>query len=335
MAIDHAVRRRAGWVSLIAGTAIFLGKLATWQVTGSVAVLSDALESTANIAAAGLLVFSILLAARPADRDHPYGHGRVEFLSAAVEGALIVVAAVLIAVEAVGTLLRGGAPHALGFGLVALGALSLGNAALGVYLLRTGRAAHSLALVADGKHVLVDVYTSLGVIAGLALVKVTGLAWLDPVVALAVGANIVREGVGLVRSAVRGLMDEADPDLLARLAKALDRERPAEWIDVHGLRAWRSGALVHSDLHLVVPRYFDAERLHRISDAVEARMLGGLAEPAEAVVHFDPCGAVHCAGCEMPACRVRSAGFQERFALSVAHATRTDPDADHALPLAN
>jgi cation diffusion facilitator family transporter len=330
MPIDHAARRRAAWVSLVAGVAIFLGKVVTWQLTGSVAVLSDALESTVNVAAAALLVFSMVLASRPADRDHPYGHGKVEFLSAGIEGALIVVAAVLIAVEAIGQLLRPEPLHDLGAGLIALGALSAGNAALGAYLLRTGRAASSLALIADGKHVLTDVWTSAGVIGGLALVKITGLAWLDPVLALAVAANIVREGFRLARSAVRGLMDEADPALLEALAATLSRGRPPEWIDAHGLRAWRSGAVVHADLHLVVPRYFDAERLHEISDRVEERLQGGIDGPSEAVVHFDPCGPIHCAGCEMPECRVRSAAFKQRAPISVARATRTDPDADHA-----
>ena len=330
MQIDHAARRRAAWLSLVVGLVIFLGKLATWQLTGSVAVLSDALESTVNIAAAALLVFSMQLAARPADRDHPYGHGKVEFLSAGVEGALIVVAALLIAIEAVGQLLDPQPLHDLNLGLFALAGLSLGNAALGAYLVRTGRAAHSLALIADGKHVLADVWTSAGVLGGLALVQLTGFAWLDPVVALAVAANIVREGLRLARSAVRGLMDEADPALLEALAATFARARPPEWIDAHGLRAWRSGAMVHVDLHLVVPRYYDAARLHEVSETVEARLLAGLAEPGEAVVHFDPCGPVHCAGCEMPECHVRGAAFKARAPINAARATRTDPDADHA-----
>jgi cation diffusion facilitator family transporter len=334
MPIDHAARRRAAWISLVAGAAIFVGKIVTWQLTSSVAVLSDALESTVNIAAAALLVFSMFVAARPADRDHPYGHGKVEFLSAGIEGALIVVAAVLIAVEAIGQLIRGGAPHDLSLGLISLAALSGGNALLGFYLLRTGRAAQSLALVADGRHVLADVWTSAGVLVGLAAVKLTGIAWLDPAVALAVAANIVREGFRVARSALRGLMDEADPELLSRLVAAVARDRASHEIDVHGLRAWRSGALVHADLHLVVPRYYDAERLHEISEVVEARLLAGVAEPGEAVVHFDPCGPVHCPTCEMPACRVRSAAFKERTPLSVLHATRTDPDADHAKQIA-
>lgn len=330
MPIDHAARRRAAWISLIVGALIFLGKLATWQITGSVAVLSDALESTVNIAAAAMLVFSMLIASRPADPDHPYGHGKVEFLSAGIEGALIVVAAVLIAVEAIGQLLHPTELARLDLGLALLAIFSAANAALGWHLLRTGRAAHSLALIADGRHVIADVWTSAGVLVGLGAVRITGIAWLDPAVALLVAANIVREGFRLARSAVRGLMDEADPALLDALVAALSRERPPEWIDVHGLRAWRSGPMVHADLHLVVPRYYDAERLHQISEQVEARALAGLAEPGEAVVHFDPCGPVHCAGCEMPACRVRGAVFKERVEITRARATRVDPDADHA-----
>jgi cation diffusion facilitator family transporter len=330
MTIDHVARRRAAWLSLVAGTLIFAGKLATWQLTGSVAVLSDALESTVNIAAAAMLVFSMVIASRPADPDHPYGHGKVEFLSAGIEGALIVVAAVLIAVEAVGQLLHPAPLARLDLGLALLALFSAANALLGWHLLRTGRAAHSLALVADGRHVLADVYTSAGVLVGLGAVRVTGIAWLDPVVALLVAANIVREGLRLARSAVRGLMDEADPALLDALVTSFPPKRPPEWIDVHGLRAWRSGSMVHADLHLVVPRYFDAERLHAISEEVEARAMAGIAEPGEAVVHFDPCGPVHCASCEIPACAVRGAAFKERSAITRERATRIDPDADHA-----
>ncbi len=294
------------------------------------AVLSDALESTVNIGAAALLVFSIVVAARPADDDHPYGHGKVEFLSAGIEGALIVVAAILIAVEAGQQLLTGNVPRRLDLGLLLLAGLAAANALLGWHLTRVGRAAKSLALVADGKHVIADVWTSLGVLGGLGAVRLTGIAWLDPAVALAVAANIVREGYRLARSAVQGLMDEADPSLLDGLVATLERERPPDWIDVHGLRAWRSGASIHADLHLVVPRYFDAVRLHKIHDAVEAQLLAGVAEPGEVVVHFDPCGAVHCGGCAVPACPVRSAMLGERIRLTRARATRVDPDADHA-----
>jgi divalent metal cation (Fe/Co/Zn/Cd) transporter len=143
-----------------------------------------------------------------------------------------------------------------------------------------------------------------------------------------VAANILREGHALVQRAVGGLLDEADEALLGRLAAALEAKRPPEWIDVHGLRAWRSGAEAHVDLHLVVPRYFDAERLHRIQEAVEAQLQDAAALPAEAVVHFDPCRPHECPRCAVPACPVRAAPFEAKRTIDVARATRVDADVE-------
>jgi len=326
--LGHDTRLRAGRLSLVVGAIVFTAKVAAWIVTGSVAVFSDAMESIVNVVAALLLVWSLRMAAQPADRDHPYGHGKAEFLSAGVEGALIIVAAVLIGVQALRDLVVGAAPERLDTGIALVAAASVLNAGLGVHLQRIGRRTHSLALVADGRHILTDVWTSGGVMLGLIAVALTGQLWLDPAVALAVAANIVREGWKLVSHAVGGLLDEADEALLAKLAAALEASRPPEWIDVHGLRAWRSGAEAHVDLHLVVPRYFDAERLHRIAEAVEARLVTAAAVPAEAVVHFDPCRPHECPRCAMPACPVRAAALVARRPIDVARATRADADVE-------
>ena len=328
MELEHDNRLRAGRLALAVGVVVFAAKVAAWIVTGSVAVFSDAMESIVNVVAALLLVWSLRMAAQPADRDHPYGHGKAEFLSAAVEGALIIVAALLIGVQALRDLVVGAKPDRLDTGLALVAGASLLNGLLGLYLVRIGKRTHSLALVADGRHILTDVWTSGGVLVGLLAVMLTGRLWLDPLVALLVAANIVREGWRLVSHAVGGLLDEADLALLAQLAAALDESRPPEWIDVHGLRAWRSGAEAHVDLHLVVPRYFDAERLHRVQDAVESRLRAAAGMPAETVVHFDPCRPRECPRCELPACPVRSAPLAERLPIDVAHATRTDADAE-------
>jgi cation diffusion facilitator family transporter len=326
--LAHRTRLRAGRLSLALGVVVFAAKVAAWIVTGSVAVFSDAMESIVNVVAALLLVWSLRLAAQPADRDHPYGHGKAEFLSAGVEGALIIVAALLIAVQALRDLLVGSAPQRLDTGMALVAGASLLNGGLGFYLVRIGRRTQSLALVADGRHILTDVWTSGGVLLGLLAVELTGRAWLDPAVALALAANIVRAGWQLVLRAVGGLLDEADEGLLARLASGLEASRPPEWIDVHGLRAWRSGAEAHVDLHLVVPRYFDAERLHRITEAVEARLVEAAAMPAEAVVHFDPCRPHECPHCAMPACPVRAAPHEARRVIDAPHATRADADVE-------
>jgi cation diffusion facilitator family transporter len=327
MRLDDAELRervRAGGVSLAVGVLVFTGKLAAWWATGSTAVLSDALESVVNVVAASLLLYSLVVAARPADRDHPYGHGKVEYFSAGVEGALIAVAALLIGSEAVQALLAGPRVRNLDVGLAIVALLTGLNALLGSYLVRTGRRLRSVALVADGQHVLTDVWTSLGVILGLAAVRVTGWVVLDPLVAIAVAANILRTGWKLLRGAVGGLMDEADQDLLGRVAAALEKEREPWWIDVHGLRTFGSGALRHTDLHLAVPRYFDAERLHRIHERVRNVVLGATAMPGDVLVHFDPCQPFHCPICTMPDCPVRAAPFARRPPISARAAVRED-----------
>ena len=328
MDLAHDTRLSAGRLALGVGIVVFGAKVAAWIVTGSVAVFSDAMESIVNVVAALLLVWSLRMAAQPADRDHPYGHGKAEFLSAGVEGALIIVAALLIGVQALRDLVVGAVPHRLDTGMALVAGASLLNGALGVYLLGVGRRTQSLALLADGRHILTDVWTSGGVLIGLLAVELTGRVWLDPLVALAVAANIVREGLGLIQRAVGGLLDEADEALLAKLAGALEASRPPEWIDVHGLRAWRSGAEAHVDLHMVVPRYLDAERLHHLQEDVELCLQEAAAMPAEAVVHFDPCRPHECPRCAMPACPVRAASLDARRPIDVARATRVDADVE-------
>jgi cation diffusion facilitator family transporter len=317
-------RVRAGWVSLGAGILIFAGKLSAWQLTRSTAVFSDAMESTINIVAAGLLLFALVVAARPADRDHPYGHGKVEFFSAGIEGTFIVVAALLILFQAARALLAGPELRNLDLGLWLLAGFSALNLLLGNYLVRVGRRTHSVALVADGKHVLADVWTSAAIIAGLLAVWGTGWVLLDPLVAIAAALNILREGAKVTREAARGLMDHADPETLTRIVEALEGKRDDEWIDVHSLRARQYGAFFHVDLHLVVPRYLDVESLHDIHDEIEVILRGASEVPGDAVVHFDPCQPHECSSCSMPACPVRADRFGGRDPLSVEHATRGD-----------
>jgi cation diffusion facilitator family transporter len=332
--LAHPARLRAGWFSLVVGLLVLGAKLSAWWLTGSTAVLSDALESVVNVAAGALLLYSLHVARQPADTNHPYGHGKVEFFSAGVEGTLIAVAALLIGVEAAREIARGPSLRQLDVGLALVSAATVLNAAAGLQLIRVGRRTHSLALVADGRHLLTDVVTSVGVIAGLALVWITGWSLLDPLVALAVAVHILRTGWRLAREAVGGLMDEADPRLLGRIADALEARRAPHWIDAHSLRGWRSGPVQHVDLHLVVPRYFDADRLHRIDEEVEAIALGAAGLPGEVIVHFDPCRPRHCRGCAVDPCPVRSEPFAAQRLLTLERATRGDEALDTGAPVA-
>ncbi len=321
-------RLRAGRLSLVAGMAILGGKLGLAAYSGSSAVFSDALESSVNVAAAGLLLWSLRIAARPADPDHPYGHGKIEFFTAGVEGTLIAVAAVWIAWEAFADLARGAELARLDQTMLGLLALSAVNGWLGRHLVRTGKRTDSLALVADGRHLLTDVVTSLAVVAGLFAVWLTGIAWLDPLVALGIGVHVLASGTGLIREAIRGLMDEADPALLVRISEGLESAREPSWIDAHDLRAWRSGASVHADLRLTVPRYFDVGRTHAIDRAVAESLRCALDAPADVIVHFDPCVPAHCSGCAVADCAIREGAFSHRASFTLASTTRRE--APHA-----
>jgi len=320
-------RMRAGLLALVVGILLFAGKFSAYALTGSTALFADAMESTVNVITAGLMVLSLALAARPPDEGHPYGHGKVEFLSAGIEGAAIAVAALLILVESIRELIAGPELQRLGVGMSIIAVCTAINAALGLHLVRVGRRTTSMALEADGRHVLTDVWTSVGVMGGLGGVQLTGWLWADPVLAIVVALNVVREGVGLLQRSFEGLMDQADPATLDAAVEAITTTRDESWIDIHGLRSWRSGARRHFDLHMTVPRYFDVERLHRIHDRVEQALLGDDPHGGDVVVHFDPCKPPLCPLCPIPDCPIREAPYREALPTSRDHLTRSDEDA--------
>jgi cation diffusion facilitator family transporter len=317
-----AVALRAAVLSLAVGALILGVKLGAWLATGSSALLADALESIVNVVAAGMVAFTVVVAARPADRDHPYGHGKAEFLSAATEGALILLAATAIVAEAVRKLIVGVELERPGAGMLLATLGAVGNLALGLYLVRAGRLAGSDAIEADGRHVLTDVRTTLGAIGALVGVKLTGWLWLDPVVALAVGANIVLTGWQVVRRALAGLLDEADFELIAEVANVLERERRPDWIDIHELRTRRSGRFRHIDLHLVVPRYYTIDQAHAAAEGVESALQPLVGEEGGVVVHVDPCREWQCAGCEVDPCPVRSKPYAAHRPFDLPSLTR-------------
>lgn len=317
---------RAGRLSLLFGCLIFAGKFLAFSVTGSMAVFADAMESTINIVSACILIFALKIASRPPDESHPYGHGKVEFLSAGIEGAAIAFAALVILAQSIRELLEGPEVHRLDLGLALLAASSVANAALGLHLTRVGRRTRSDALVADGRHVLADVWTSVGVIAGLFIVYLTGWIWADPLIAMAVALHVAWEGYRVVHGSLGGLMDEAELSQLEHTTTTLEGARAPSWIDLHGLRSWRSGARRHIDFHLTVPRYFDVEQIHAIHDQIEEILIHRDDHGGDVVVHFDPCEDDECAQCPMSACPIRSCPFEKREPFTVERAVRLDSE---------
>jgi cation diffusion facilitator family transporter len=342
---DDRVSRRAAIVSLAVACVLLAVKYAAYQMTGSAAILSDALESIANVVAALFAVGVLIFAGRPADRNHPYGHGKMEFFSAVFEGGLITFAAVLIVWKSVLDLLAGPRLRALEIGIALTVAAGLVNAALGWFLLRTGRRVHSITLVADGKHVLSDFWTTVGVVVGLGLVQLTGLRWLDPLAALVVAVNLGVTGARLVRRAAGALLDEEDTGLLIQLLQAFEGSRRPGIIRVHRLRARRTGRFTHVDAHLIVPEYWTVEQAHEATDAFAARVLDTLPIDGEMIFHEDPCRRALCSICDVEGCPVRVEPFVTRPPLTLDEVVSTDetwqslrpnpPPAERPMPAAS
>ncbi len=288
-------RMAAAGAAIIVGLAIMAAKFYAWHLTGSSAILSDALESIINVVAGGFALTAVMMSARPPDEDHPLGHGKIEFFSAGFEGALIILAAFGIFKVGFGHLLNPQPLPHLGAGLAVLLGTAVVNLLLGIILLRLGKKTGSLVLEADGQHILTDVYTSGGVLLGLFLAHLTGWLWLDGTIACVVGVNILRTGLQLVRRSFAGLMDTLDPELLQRVVDLINQHRRPAWIDIHKLRAWRSGSLVHIDLHLILPGDLKLDDAHTEADKLEKVLISGFEGHASVLVHMDPCIDVKCA----------------------------------------
>lgn len=321
-AANLRVRLIAISCSLLVGLALMALKFYVYSITQSSAILSDALESIINVTASAFALGSIVLAAKPPDSGHPYGHGKIEYFSAGFEGALIIFAAFGIVWTAVPQILT---PHPLPHlqsGLLILLGTSVVNYILGLGLLRAGKAARSLALTADGKHVLTDVYTSAGVLIGLLLVQLSGWYWLDGGIALLVAVNILIIGARLVRAAVAGLMDTSDPDLLRDLTQLLARRRKCVWIDIHRLRAIRSGDRIRLDFHLTLPRDMSLAEVHQEVTELETIIKAHLPGRTEALIHTQPCRGDECSICGYDPCELRQQPVECRLLWHCATLTR-------------
>ncbi len=304
-AADLKIRLVAITTSLVVGAALMALKFYAYWLTDSAAILSDALESIINVVASAFALGSIIFAARRPDVSHPYGHGKIEFLSDGFEGALIILAAAGIFMQAWPQVLH---PHALphlGGGLLLVLGASLVNLVLGLGLILAGKRTQSLTLIADGKHVLTDVYTSGGVLLGLGAVLFTGWYWLDGVVAFLVGINIIFLGAKLVRQAFAGLMDTSDPELLTQLAAILAEHRKGVWVNIHRLRARQAGNRLLLDFHLTLPRDLSLAESHREVKELEKIFAAHFGGRADVLIHVDPCADPECPVCGHDPCRLR------------------------------
>lgn len=296
---------------------MFLTKIIAYYFTHSLAILSDALESIVNVIAGFIGLYSLYVAAKPRDREHPYGHGKAEFVSAAIEGGLIVAAGIMIIYETVMNFLHESPLQKLDTGLILVGATAIINYIAGMVCIRIGQKNSSLALQASGKHLQTDTYSTIGIIAGLVIILVTRLLWLDKVIALGMSVLVIYNGYRIIRTSLAGIMDEADLQLLNNFIAVLNRNRRANWIDLHNLRVIKYGALLHIDCHLTVPWYLNVHEAHKEIDALADLIKQEFGDAIELFVHTDGCLPFSCTICTRTDCSVRQQPMKERLTWSL------------------
>lgn len=299
-----------------------LAKFTAYFLTNANAILTDAAESIVNVIASAFAFYSIYLTTLPKDENHPYGHGKVEFFSAFVEGVLIAIAGIIIVFKASYDLIYPNEIKQLYSGAIIIATTGLINALVGFYLINTGKKYNSIILEADGKHLLTDALSSAGLVLGIVLIAITQVFWLDALISIALGLYIIYNGYKLTRKSVGGLMDESNMELVENIVQILQHNKHNSWIDVHNLRAQQYGADLHIDCHVTLPYYFDLTTVHQeISNIDKLINLSG-SHQTELFIHADPCLPACCHYCKMDNCGVRREKFNGEIVWNMENVTK-------------
>lgn len=290
---------------------LFIIKIIAWYWTKSVAVFTDAMESIVNVATGLIGWYSIWLAEKPRDKNHPYGHGKAEFISAAIEGTMIFIAGLLIIYEAISNLAKPHPLQRLDWGLILLASTALINFVAGKYAINHGKKVKSATLEAGGRHLCTDTYSTLGIISGLVLLMITKWLWLDAAVAIVFAIIILVTGYKVLRKSLAGIMDEADIALLEELIAYLQTNRKPEWTDLHNLRMIQYGSTLHLDGHLTLPWYFTVREAHQEIENLDQLIKNKFGGAIELFVHVDGCESFSCRICSLAQCPVRQHPFEQ------------------------
>lgn len=284
---------------------LFIIKLVAWYITGSVAILTDALESTVNVIAGFIGLYSIIISSKPKDEEHPYGHGKVEFISAAFEGILISLAGLLIIYQAIANLVHPPELKQLDYGLILIAFTALVNYGMGYYCTEKGKTENSPILIAGGAHLKSDTYSSLGLLTGIILMLVTHYQWIDSLAALIFAAIILYTGYKIIRRSLSGIMDEKDDEIIKDIVHVLNEHRQKNWIDVHNMRVINYAGFYHIDCHLTVPYYITVAESHLILDSLTRMLQQHFEDKVEFFIHIDGCRPFQCPICAVTDCPVR------------------------------
>ncbi|MBK8700119.1 MAG: cation transporter [Saprospiraceae bacterium] len=299
------------WI-LIFSTAQFLFKLLAWYITGSLAIFTDATESIVNIIGAFMGLMALAFARRPKDKNHPYGHGKIEFLSASFEGMLIGITGLIIIFESISRIYHPAEVQKLDVGMIIILISGILNYLVGKYALDLGSQKYSLQLVASGKHLMADSYSTLALFAGLLTMYLTHLPILDNAIAAIFAVMLVYTSYKIIRDAIAGILDEADENLLNKVVAHLNHQRRENWVDLHNMRIIKYGSTLHFDCHLTVPWYFNVHESHAEVDALDKVVRSEFGESVELFVHTDGCLPFSCSICTKMECAHRIHPFKTR-----------------------
>lgn len=324
MKTPEQIKQRVQLWMVTVSVILMAGKFLAFFLTDSVGILTDAMESIVNVTAGFITLYSLHLAAKPKDEGHPFGHGKVELISASVEGLMILVAGALIVIEGVKRLFEPQMPERLDVGIIVVAAAGVANYIAGWYSIRMGRKYDSIALVAGGKHLHSDVWSTVGLVVGLILLYVTKIPWIDSALALIFGSLIGITGIQILRKTVGGLMDKADRQVLEEIVRVVDQHREVQWIDVHNLKAIRYGSFLYVDCDLTLPWYYNISQGHDACEALKCTLLAAFDGRVLVSIHSDSCKERHCSHCQVCDCPYRRAPFEAPQPLTLAEMTKND-----------
>lgn len=309
-------------IIVIVGILLFLIKIIAWYLTDSVAILTDALESIVNIISGFVGLYSLYLSGKPRDSTHPYGHGKIEYISSSIEGSMITIAGIYIIITAIKNLITPNELSQLDLGIILILISGIMNYLLGTLAVRKGKKNISPALIASGKHLQTDTMSTIGIIVGLILITVTKQLWLDSIIALIVAGYIIFTGIKILKNSISGIMDEADFELVTKVLNILNNERRDNWIDIHGLAIIKYGSVLHLDCHLTVPWYLIVTEEHyeveKLEDIVKENF-----KDVDINVHTDACDESFCNVCLINECDYRTTDLENKIEWTVESSSKS------------
>ena len=305
---------------------IFIGKLTAYLLTNSVGILTDALESTVNVVTGFITLYAVYISIKPKDENHPFGHGKAEFLSASIEGFLIIIAGLIIIFEAVKRLFAPAEVSQLDIGIIIVAVAGLLNYLIGWYSIKIGKKNNSIALISGGKHLHSDTYSSIGLVIGLILLYYTKLAWLDSFIALVFGTIIIVTGLKILKETTSNLMDEADFKLIEQFGNIIDNNRSNEWIDVHNFKLVKYGNVFHINCDLVLPWNLNLSDAHEQGEKLRNLLVSNFPEDIVFNLHTDECFKKYCKNCKKEDCMLRTENFETQLRFDIKRFTKEKPE---------